>query len=158
MHVSATQQHLHTIVRLSSADGEEIEALLLDVDLDDHQDLLVVLGPRTFALDTVHAERQTMVTSGLFVTLDAKPGKEEELAAFLKQGLALANAEVTTPVWFAVRFSKSRFAIFDAFRDEAGRQAHLDGPIAKALMAQAPTLLAAPPAIERCDIIGAKLP
>lgn len=67
-----------------------------------------------------------MVTSGLFVVLDAKPGKQEELAAFLKQGLALANAEVTTPVWFAVRFSASRFAIFDAFRDEAGRQAHLD--------------------------------
>ena len=99
-----------------------------------------------------------MLTVGLFVRLEAKPGKAEELAAFLKQGLQLANQETTTPLWFALRLGPATFAIFDAFRDEAGRQAHLDGPIARALMAQAPTLLATPPVIERVDVLGAKLP
>lgn len=99
-----------------------------------------------------------MLTHSLFVRLEAKPGKENELAAFLKQGLQLALEETTTPVWFALRLGPSTFAIFDAFRDEAGRQAHLNGPIAKALMENAPTLLAAPPVIEQVDVLGAKLP
>jgi quinol monooxygenase YgiN len=99
-----------------------------------------------------------MVTLGLFVRLEAKPGKEKELEAFLGQGLQLANQETTTPLWFALRLSPTTFAIFDAFSDEAGRQAHLNGPIAQALMAQAPNLLAAPPTIERLDVLGSKLP
>ena len=99
-----------------------------------------------------------MLTLGLFARLEAKPGKENDVAAFLKQGLELANQEATTPVWFAVRFGPTTFAIFDAFRDESGRQAHLNGPIAKALMAQAPNLLATPPVIERLEVLGAKLP
>ena len=99
-----------------------------------------------------------MVTRSLFVRLEAKPGKEEEVAAFLKQGLELANQEATTPVWFALRLSPGTFGIFDAFRDEAGRQAHLNGPIAKALMAKAPELLASAPVIEQIDVLGAKLP
>src|SRR6516225_11754615 len=86
-----------------------------------------------------------MLSLGLFVRLEAKPGKEEEVATFLKQGLQLANQETTTPLWFALRMAPSTFAIFDAFRDEAGRQNHLNGPIAKALMGQAPNLLATPP-------------
>ena len=98
-----------------------------------------------------------MLTLGLFVRLEAKPGKEEEVAAFLKQGLQLANQETTTPLWFALRMAPSTFAIFDAFRDEAGRQSHLNGPIAKALMAQAPNLLATPPVIEKVEVLGAKL-
>jgi quinol monooxygenase YgiN len=98
-----------------------------------------------------------MLTLGLFVRLEAKPGKERELAAFLNQGLQLANQETTTPVWFALQIGPSTFAIFDAFRDESGRQNHLNGPIAKALMAQAPNLLATPPVIERVDVLGAKL-
>jgi quinol monooxygenase YgiN len=98
------------------------------------------------------------ITVGLFVHLEAKAGKEEELAAFLKQGLELANQETTTPVWFALRLGNGSFGIFDAFADESGRQAHLNGPIAKALMAQAPTLLAEPPAIQQFRITGAKLP
>ena len=98
-----------------------------------------------------------MVNLGLFVRLEAKPGKENEVAAFLKQGLELANQEATTPIWFALRLSPSTFAIFDAFGDEAGRQSHLNGPIAQALMAQAPNLLASPPVIERVDVLGAKL-
>src|SRR5262245_35308913 len=99
-----------------------------------------------------------MLTRSLFVRLEAKPGKEDDVAAFLNQGLQLANEETTTPLWFALRLGKSTFAIFDSFRDEAGREAHLNGPIAKALMAQAPNLLATPPAIERLDVLGAKLP
>jgi quinol monooxygenase YgiN len=99
-----------------------------------------------------------MITVGLFVRLEAKTGKEEDLAAFLMQGLELANQETTTPVWFALRLGGGSFAIFDAFADEAGRQAHLNGPIAKALMAQAPHLLAEPPAIQPLEIVGVKLP
>ena len=99
-----------------------------------------------------------MVALGLFARLEAKPGKEEELAAFLRQGLKMAQQEGTTPVWFAVRFGRSTFAIFDAFGDEAGRQTHLTGPIAKALLEHAPQLLTAAPAIERLEVLGAKLP
>ena len=99
-----------------------------------------------------------MPTVALFASLEAKPGKEDEVGAFLKQGLQLANQEAATPLWFALRFGPTTFAIFDAFKDEAGRQNHLNGPIAKALMAQAPNLLASAPAIERLDVLGAKLP
>jgi quinol monooxygenase YgiN len=99
-----------------------------------------------------------MLTQSLFVRLEAKPGKEAEVAAFLKQGLEMANQEATTPVWFALRLSPSTFAIFDAFLNEAGRQAHLTGPIAQALMANAPNLLAAAPVIEQLEVLGAKLP
>ena len=98
-----------------------------------------------------------MLTLALFARLEAKPDKAEAVAAFLMQGLQLANQEKTTPVWFALRLGPTTFAIFDAFHDEAGRQAHLNGPIAQALMANAPNLLAAPPAIERVEVLGAKL-
>ena len=99
-----------------------------------------------------------MLTTSLFVRLEAKPGKEEAVAAFLKQGLELANQEDATPVWFALKLGPSTFAVFDAFRDETGRQNHLNGPIAQALMASAPELLSTPPVIERMDVLGAKLP
>jgi quinol monooxygenase YgiN len=99
-----------------------------------------------------------MITLSLFVRLEAKPGKEDEVAAFLMQGLQLANQETTTPLWFALRLGPSTFAVFDAFRDEAGRQAHLNGPIAKALMQKAPDLFATPPVIERLEVLGVKLP
>jgi len=99
-----------------------------------------------------------MLTVGLFARLEAKPGKEDDLAAFLMLGRQLANQETTTPLWFALRLGTSTFAIFDAFRDESGRQNHLNRPIAKALMAQAPNLLDVPPLIERIEVLGAKLP
>ena len=95
---------------------------------------------------------------GLYVKLEAKPGKQDEVAAFLRAGLELANQEERTAVWFAVRFGPTTFGIFDAFADEAGRTAHLEGPIAAALMAKAGELLALPPHIERYDVLGAKLP
>src|SRR5262244_3288462 len=94
----------------------------------------------------------------LLVRLEAKRGKEAEVAAFLMQGLELARQEATTPVWFALRIGPSTFGVFDAFADETGRQAHLSGPIAQALMAQAPNLLASPAVIEPVEVLGAKLP
>ena len=94
----------------------------------------------------------------LFARLEAKPGKENDVAEFLQQGLALARQESSTLLWFALRLGPTTFAIFDAFADEAGRQRHLAGPIAKALMAQAPALFAEPPSIEPLDVLGAKLP
>jgi quinol monooxygenase YgiN len=98
-----------------------------------------------------------MLSLGFFVRLEAKHGKEKEVAAFLKQGLQMANQESTTPLWFALRLGPSTFGVFDAFEDESGRQAHLNGPIAKALMANAPNLLAVPPSIEKLEVLGAKL-
>jgi quinol monooxygenase YgiN len=94
----------------------------------------------------------------LFARLEAKPGKEKEVADFLRQGLALANQEATTLMWFALRLGPTTFAIFDAFGDEAARQRHLHGPIAQALMAQAAALFTVPPAIEPLEVLGAKLP
>jgi quinol monooxygenase YgiN len=98
-----------------------------------------------------------MLSLGLFVRLEAKPGKEKEVAAFLEQGLQLANQEPTTPLWFALRLGPSTFGVFDAFADESGRQTHLNGPIAKALFANAPNLLAVPPSIEKTEVLGAKI-
>ncbi|WP_254366887.1 putative quinol monooxygenase [Paraburkholderia sp. NMBU_R16] len=88
--------------------------------------------------------------------MEAKPGKEEAVAEFLATGLALANQEHTTPLWFALRISSTTFAIFDAFADEAGRQTHLQGPIARALMAKTAELLAVPPTIEAMEVLGVK--
>ena len=99
-----------------------------------------------------------MISLGLFVRLEAKPGKEIEVAAFLAQGLQLANQEPTTSLWFSLRLGTSTFGVFDAFADEQGRQTHLNGPIAKALMEIAPKLLAVPPTIEKTEILGAKFP
>ena len=99
-----------------------------------------------------------MVSVALYVRLEAKPGKEKDVEAFLKGGLAVVQAEPATTAWFALRLGPSTFAIFDAFPDEAGRQAHLSGRVAAALMAKAADLLAKPPAIEKVDVLAAKLP
>ena len=99
-----------------------------------------------------------MVHVALLVRLVAKPGKEEELAAFLRGGLPLALEEPATTAWFAIQMSPSTYGIFDAFPDDAGRSAHLNGRIAAALMAKAPELLSEPPSIEKVDILAAKLP
>ena len=98
-----------------------------------------------------------MVHVALLARLEAKPGKEDEVAALLKSALPLANAELATTVWFALKLGPTTFGIFDAFPDDAGRQAHLSGQIAAALMAKAPELLAHPPTIEPVDILAAKL-
>lgn len=99
-----------------------------------------------------------MVKVALFVRLEAKPGKEKEVESFLLSGLPIVQAEPATTAWFGLRLGPSTFGIFDAFPDEAGRQAHLSGRVAAALMAKAGELLAQPPSIEKVDVLAAKLP
>jgi len=99
-----------------------------------------------------------MVKVALWVRLEAKPGKEADVEAFLRAGLPLVQAEPATTAWFGVRLGPSTFGIFDAFPDEVGRNAHLSGRVAAALMEKAAELLAKPPAIEKIDVLAAKLP
>lgn len=98
-----------------------------------------------------------MVTVGLLALLKAKAGKEEEVAAFLTGALPLAEEESDTTAWFAIRLDESTFGIFDVFPTDAGRQAHLSGPIAAALMEKADELLSDPPDIKQIDVLAAKL-
>jgi len=98
-----------------------------------------------------------MVTKGLTVRLEARAGREEEVAAFLGGALPLVDAEPETVAWFALRIGETSFAIVDAFPDEDGRSAHLEGPLAAALFERAAELLASPPAVETADVLAAKL-
>jgi len=93
---------------------------------------------------------------GLLARLEAKPGKEGEVEALLTSALPLAQAEDGTRTWYAFKLDASTFGIFDTFDDEAGRKAHLEGEIAKALMANAGALLAKPPQIDKVDVLAAK--
>ena len=97
------------------------------------------------------------VHKALFARLEAKPGKEAAVQDLLVSALALANQEERTTVWFALKLGPSTFGVFDAFADEAGRQAHLNGKIAQALMAKAPELFSKPPQIDPVDVLAAKL-
>ena len=97
------------------------------------------------------------VHKALLARLEAKPGKEGAVQDLLTSAVALANQEARTTVWFALKLGPSTFGVFDAFADEEGRQAHLNGPIAQALMTNAPTLLSKPPQIDPVDVLGAKL-
>ncbi len=99
-----------------------------------------------------------MVKVALYVRLEAKSGKEADVESFLRGGLAIVEEEPATTAWFAIKMGPSTFGIFDAFPDEAGRQAHLTGRVAAALMAKAGELLAQPPSIEKVDVLAAKLP
>ena len=99
-----------------------------------------------------------MVTVGLLVHLEAKPGKEADVERFLEGWLALVNAEPDKTAWFAVKMGPSSYGIFDVFPSDAGRQAHLQGRVAEALMAQAADLFSEPPDIGNVDVLAAKLP
>ncbi len=99
-----------------------------------------------------------MVKVALLVRLEAKPGKESAVEEFIRSGLPIVQDEPATIAWFGIRLGPTTFGIFDAFPDEAGRQAHLAGRVAAALMANASELLAQPPVIEKVDILAAKLP
>ena len=99
-----------------------------------------------------------MVKVGLYVQLEAKPGKERDVESFLNSGLALVEEEPETTVWFALRLGPRTFGIFDAFPGDEGRQAHLNGKVAAALMANASELLSEPPEIMKLDILASKLP
>ncbi len=93
---------------------------------------------------------------GFLATMVAKPGKADELAAFLASALPLAQAEGGTISWYAIKIDDSTYGIFDTFDDEDARQAHINGPIASALMARADELLAEPPSIKPIDVLAAK--
>ena len=97
-----------------------------------------------------------MINVALLVRLEAKPGKENEVVEFLKSGLPLAMEEPETITWYAVRLSPSTFAIFDTFPGDEGRQAHLTGRIAAALMEKAPHLLIKDPVIEFAEVLAVK--
>jgi quinol monooxygenase YgiN len=99
-----------------------------------------------------------MTNLALYVQLEAKPGKEKQLADFLTSALPLVEAERETTAWFAMKMGPSTFGIFDAFLDEKGREAHLSGEVAKALMTKAPELLARIPTIQKIDVLADKLP
>lgn len=97
-----------------------------------------------------------MVTLGLYVHLKAKAGKEEEVAGFLRSAQAIVADEPGTITWYAVREDTGDFSIFDTFEDDAGREAHLNGEVAKALMGRADELFSEPPAIHKIDVLAAK--
>ncbi len=99
-----------------------------------------------------------MLKLGLYVRLEAKPGKESEVEQFLRDGLPLVRDEPGTIAWFALRLGPSTFGIFDAFENEDGREAHLNGKVAAALMDKATELFGQPPAIEKVDLLAAKMP
>jgi quinol monooxygenase YgiN len=96
----------------------------------------------------------------LYVPLQAKPGKEKEVADFLRSAVPLVNDEPGTVTWFAIQEGPSSFAIFDTFDDEAGREAHLNGKVAAALMEKvaAGDLFAKAPEIYKLEILADKLP
>jgi quinol monooxygenase YgiN len=102
--------------------------------------------------------RSDMVKVALWVRMEAKPGREADVETFLRVGLALVQEEPATTAWFAIRLAPATFGIFDAFPDEAGRNAHLAGRVAAALIAKASELFAQPPTIEKVDVLAAKLP
>jgi quinol monooxygenase YgiN len=98
-----------------------------------------------------------MTTKALFVELEAKAGKEDEVAKFLRDGQGLAQQEPVTTAWLGIRLGPTTFAIFAAFPDDAGRDAHVSGKVAKVLMDKAPELLAEPPKIEKADVLADRL-
>lgn len=99
-----------------------------------------------------------MVNKALFVRLEAKPGKEADVEKFLRGGLEIVQQEPQTITWYAIRLGPSTYGIFDSFPDDNGRQAHLSGKVAAALVEQAPELFSEPPDIRKVDVLAAKLP
>jgi quinol monooxygenase YgiN len=97
-----------------------------------------------------------MIKLAFLARFEAKPGKEEEVAEFLATALEMARKEPTTINWYALRLSHNTFGVFDTFKDESGRQKHLQGPIGQALMAKAPELFSSAPSIEPVEILGSK--
>lgn len=97
-----------------------------------------------------------MVGVGLLVTLEARPGWEDAVADFLRGALPIVEEEPATTTWYATQLGPSTFAIFDTFPDNSGRQAHLAGRVAAALMAKAPDMLAQLPSIQKLDVLAAK--
>ena len=122
------------------------------------REFLATMGTAAAISSTSQAYPQKVNVAN-YVALEAKPGKEEAVAEFLRQGKAWVEAEPATIAWFGFRLGPSTFAIFDAFPDEAGRQAHMSGKVIAALLQyKAGDLLAQPPSIQKADVLAAKLP
>ena len=99
-----------------------------------------------------------MISKALLVQVEARPGKEQDVAEFLRGALPIVQGEPATSAWFALQLGPSTFGIFDVFPDEAGRQAHLNGQVAAALMERSDELFSRPPSIQEIDVLAAKLP
>jgi len=99
-----------------------------------------------------------MVSLSVYVHMKAKPGKEQEVEDFLKSGLAIVEKEPGTIAWFAIKEGPGSYGIFDVFENEAGREAHLTGQVAKALFAKAPALFLEAPSVNKPGVLAAKLP
>ena len=104
----------------------------------------------------VQTEDGAMSKQAIWVMLKAKPGKEAEVEAFLKQGAVMSNNEPQTVTWYGVKIAPGMYGVFDTFDDEAGRDAHMNGEIAKALMANASELFSNELKIEKMEILGSK--
>ncbi|MFE2854567.1 putative quinol monooxygenase [Streptomyces lavendulae] len=98
-----------------------------------------------------------MPQTGLLARIEAKPEHAAQVQELLQNAVELARQEAQTVSWYSFRSGPTSFGVFDTFNDEAGRQAHLNGRIAAALMEIAPTLLASPPEIQEVDVLAAKL-
>ena len=105
-----------------------------------------------------HTATATKIRVGLYVRLEAKPGQEAAVAEFLKSALPIVEREPATLTWYAMRLGPTTFGIYDTFPDDQGREAHLAGQVAAALMQKAPELLASPPVIQKIEVLAAKLP
>ena len=99
-----------------------------------------------------------MTTKAVFIRLEAKRGKEADVEAFLREELSIVEQESSTVTWYALRLGPSTFGIFNSFADESGRRAHLEGEVSMALMERSPELFAAPPSIEKIDVLACKMP
>ena len=99
-----------------------------------------------------------MISRGLLVRLEAKSGKEADVEAFLRSALPLVQREPETTAWFAVRFGRGEYGIFDVFPDDEGRDAHLAGPVAQALEQRGSELFAQAPRIQKLDVLANKMP
>jgi quinol monooxygenase YgiN len=99
-----------------------------------------------------------MATLSIWVQMEAKPGKEKEVEEFLKSAQPLAVKEKGTLTWYAIKLGPGKYGIFDTFADEKGREAHLNGDIAKALFAKAKDLFAKAPEVNKPEILAAKGP
>ena len=99
-----------------------------------------------------------MTQHALYVQLEAKPGKEQEVASLLSSARTMVNDEPDTTAWFAIRMGPRTFGIFDAFMNERGREAHLQGKLASQIMSKASQLFVNTPEIQRVEVLADKLP
>jgi quinol monooxygenase YgiN len=120
---------------------------------------IYILRSIQFSIIVLHSKIKevTMPNLALYVQLKAKPGKEVEVEDFLRGGLSIVENEPATITWYALKMGPSTYGIFDTFPDEQGRQAHLSGEVAKALMAKAGELLAEAPSIQKVEVLAAKM-